>query len=38
MTAEEAEDDIRRIRENRGLENSAVNTSDLEAALVLWVL
>ncbi|KAK3364627.1 hypothetical protein B0T25DRAFT_576849 [Lasiosphaeria hispida] len=35
MTAEKAADDIRRIRENKGLENSAVNTSDLEAALVL---
>jgi len=35
MTAEEAADDIRQIRENKGLEDSTVNTLDLEAALVL---
>jgi len=35
MTAEEAADDIRQIREKKGLEDSTVNTLDLEAALVL---
>ena len=35
MTEEEAAKDIRRIRENKEVERSTVNTSDLEAALVL---